>query len=352
MARGSRSLSPRKQPALQTQCPLHELAWSYSDLIVLFLLLTIFLLLFLCQNYFPEDFLLLYQPFSQFIELMQELTFPFLSTSLQFHFTDLVGSLLVCQKYRQAIFSKHWTESLFTCCVMQYGGTTLTGILLGQPPGWMLSHSSFLSLLIAWWLTFFSPFDFYWSLIHSPNLAPILQIHHSFFSDISSIHAATSWGMDKVLFNTFHTPTILIRESIFLSLLTAVLSSNGGGLISDCLNLCHQNSFELQTPTCLKNTPQGNQYRSNLLRSFFLGLVYYLALNPLNIFPWESLTQEQRVYGHSIIGILCLLMWLRSQLLPQADVIGKVSSILLKILNISSTIAPRKEQDNEKKKTN
>jgi hypothetical protein len=255
------------QQSLQTQSLLNESSWSFSELIALLLTITVFLFLFLCQQYSYDKFLLLYKPFSLFIESMEGLCFPFLIPSMRFHFTDLIGSFLVCQKYRQAISLKHWTESLFTCCIMQYGGTTLTAILLGQPPGWMLSHSSFLSLLIAWWLTFFCPFDFYWKIIHLPTIAPIIQLHHSFFLSISSIHAATSWGMDKVLYNNFHPSpsTILIRESIVLSLLTAVLSSNGGGLIADSLNLCQQDSsFHLHTPTCLSSSSSsGNRHRTS-----------------------------------------------------------------------------------------
>lgn len=275
---------------------------------------------------------------------MEGFCLPFFTPLLSFHYTDLVGCLLACQSYRQAVSSKHWSESLLTCCIMQYGGTTLTAFILGQPPGWMLSHASFLSLLIAWWLTFFSPFDIYWKFIHYPIVAPVVNIHHSFFLAISSIHAATSWGMDKVLYNTFHSPTKLIRESIFLSLLTAVLSSNGGGLIADVLCLCKQQSFQLQTPTCFQNNDHGDVVRSNLFRSFFLGVIYYIIMNPLQLFPWDSLTIEQRHYGHSIVGILIILMWLRSLFIPKVNLLGNLCSVLLRLLGISSTVPKKTAQ--------
>jgi hypothetical protein len=308
---------------------MNSLSWTRQELFCSIFALTTLFLLFTLQEYHPQHFQLIYSPFVSFVEHMEGFTFTLFIPSLQVHYTDFIGSLLVCQSYRIKTLHKHWSESLFSCCIGQYGGTTLTALLLGQPPGWMLSHSSFLSLLLAWWLTFFCPFDLFWfttapSSESNSLLQPVINLHHSFFVSISSIHAATSWGMDKVLFPSFHSSSHLITRSLLLALLTAVLSSNGGGLTCDLFQLFHQQSFQLHTPTCLQSSPQGDQIRNNLLRSFFLGLVYYLVMNPLNLFPWSSLTQEQRVYGHGIIGCLCVLMWMRSQIAPNVDLIGKV----------------------------
>ena len=73
---------------------------------------------------------------------------------------DLCGSVLVCYGYRHwlqhasANGTKHrksWFESLVACTLMQFGGTTLTGLVLGQTPSWIVSHSAYPALLLAWY---------------------------------------------------------------------------------------------------------------------------------------------------------------------------------------------------------
>ena len=144
-------------------------------------------------------------------------------------FLDLCGSILSCFSYRKNLTSrKSWFESLLSCTLMQFGGTTLTGILLGQTPSWIVSHSAFPALMVAWWFTFFSPYDiFYNTLLRAPFSLFFVGI----FSSISGGHAVTSWGVDKALNNTFHVNHVRISQSVLTCIACGTLSASGGGLL-------------------------------------------------------------------------------------------------------------------------
>ena len=93
---------------------------------------------------------------------------------IPFSTLDFCGSLMACRRYRIAIRlqrgRKSWFETLVASTLLQFGGTTLTGMFLGQIPSWTLGNHVFVALLLAWWLTFFSPFDIYWKLTKNSNL--------------------------------------------------------------------------------------------------------------------------------------------------------------------------------------
>ena len=146
---------------------------------------------------------------------------------------DLCGSILSCLSYRRSITTqKSWFESLVSCTLMQFGGTTLTGWLLGQTPSWIVSHSAFPALLVAWWLTFFSPFDIYYKIV---DKVPLSLFFVGIFASISGGHAVTSWGVDKALNNTFHVNHIRISQSFLTCIACGTLSASGGGILADVL---------------------------------------------------------------------------------------------------------------------
>ena len=85
---------------------------------------------------------------------------------------DLFGSCLACWGYKKTIETqkgqqRYWLESLFVSTVIQFGGTTLTAVTLGQTPSWLSSATAWPSLFLMWWLTFFSPFELWPSLMGS-----------------------------------------------------------------------------------------------------------------------------------------------------------------------------------------
>jgi Na+/citrate or Na+/malate symporter len=56
--------------------------------------------------------------------------------SIPISILDLCGSILSCNSYRQSLVANKrqvsWLESLVACTLAQFGGTTLTGAILGQ----------------------------------------------------------------------------------------------------------------------------------------------------------------------------------------------------------------------------
>ena len=137
---------------------------------------------------------------------------------------DVFGSILSCMAYRELITGrKIWIETLISCTLLQFGGTTLTGLLLGQTPSWIMSHSAFPAILIIWWLIFLSPYDIFYRTLKSSK---ILIFAIKIGSAISAGHAVTSWGVDKVLWNTFHLNSERIRASLLTCILCGTLSGN------------------------------------------------------------------------------------------------------------------------------
>ena len=164
---------------------------------------------------------------------------------IPFSVLDLAGSLIVCIYYRNDLSSRgiyrSTIESLVACILMQFGGTTFTGLLLGQAPSWMVSHTAFNSLLLAWWLVFFSPLDAFYRVVSSWHsiLLPMISIGAA----VSSGHAVTSWGVDKVVYNTFHVNQTRLSQSIWTCLFCGTLSCCGGTLLKDWLNMMKFPSF-------------------------------------------------------------------------------------------------------------
>lgn len=202
---------------------------------------------------------------------------------------DLAGSTLVCMRYRLQAFqggqSRSWLEMLLACCLLQFGGTTLTGIVLGQAPSWIVSHSAIPAMLLAFYLTFYCPADAYWRTLQSAVGRCAFLPAVSVLSSISSAHAVTSWGQDKALFNAFHVNFERISQSVFVCILCGTLSGCGGGILADCLSLLRPRplSFTWSPPTLLQSTPEGAAAALVLTRSFFWSCLYYVLLHPLRL---------------------------------------------------------------------
>lgn len=220
---------------------------------------------------------------------------------------DLCGSILVCLRYRTTTPSstrRSWLESLISCALMQFGGTTLTGILLGQTPSWIISHSAIPALLLAWWLTFYCPYDVYFSIVNMPISQTALLPGITVMSAISSGHAVTSWGSDKALFNAFHTNAPRIALSIFTVILAGTFSGCGGGLLADCMCLLKSPSYVWQRPSWLEDSPSGYAAARVPTKSLCLACLYYCLLHPLRlplISPYKAFSKQE---GHLAITVL------------------------------------------------
>lgn len=230
-----------------------------------------------------------------------------------FSVLDLCGSLIVCIYYRNDLSSRNiyrgTLESFVACCLMQFGGTSLTAVfLLGQTPSWLLSHTAFNSFLLAWWLIFFSPADQFYTFLSKSHTITIPLI--SIGAACSSGHACTSWGVDKAVYNTFHVNYERLSQSIWPALLCGTFSSCGGTLLKDWFNMLDFPSFTIARPPVLfeverRGSPPGSpaknvgfmdgtsrpddvdalllmkqQQQGLLTKSFLLATVYYCLSDP------------------------------------------------------------------------
>mmetsp|Transcript_27689 Transcript_27689/g.90178 ORF Transcript_27689/g.90178 Transcript_27689/m.90178 type:complete len:374 (-) Transcript_27689:82-1203(-) len=153
---------------------------------------------------------------------------------------DFCGSCIVCHGFRTSLERSIkagdqrilnmcktafgcYATTICTCTFLQFGGTTTTGAILGQNPSWLAGTHVFSAFLLAWWLTFCSPFDIW----HNSMKTPWLMIPIKAFATISSAHAITSWGMEKAL-NAEHER---MRKSVWAALLCGFTSGSFGWVV-------------------------------------------------------------------------------------------------------------------------
>jgi len=217
---------------------------------------------------------------------------------------------------------------------MQFGGTTLTGLVLGQAPSWLVSHTAFPALLLAWWLTFFCPLDLFWRALHAPGVLFFTGIG----SAISSGHAVTSWGLDKALNNAFHVNHVRIGQSLFTCILCGTLSACGGGLLSDWLGFFHEKSYVFISPPSFM---QPNRYdaAAALTKSFYLSCLYYTLLHLPDQFAFSKTS------GHLVVGLIQVAYYLFHSCFPDGhDIFHVLSKKILQALQITAVIStPEKD---------
>lgn len=201
------------------------------------------------------------------IEESESLSFRFHRFMPPISMLDLVGMAVCCIHYRLKLRSKKsWFETLVACTLMHLGGTSLTGVLLGQLPGWMLVNSAMPAVLIAWWLVFCCPYDAFWTfLIGSPAAVELLSL----LDILNIVHCITTWGVDKVLHNEFHVNATQIANSYVACIFAGVLSSCGGSLLHSAF---HGEKFVLFAIGNYEGTRSINN-------AFILTLMYYILVN-------------------------------------------------------------------------
>lgn len=263
--------------------------------------------------------------------------FPFISStlipSIPISLLDFNSSLMACRRYRTIVSKqggqKAWIEILLSCTLLQFGGTSLTGMFLGQIPSWTLGNHVFIALLLAWWLTFFSPFDIYWNLTKNSTLFVFIV---GIGSSLSAGHAIGSWGVDQAMYNALHNNSSKISRSIFVCLMCGTLSGSGGRLFNDLFGMMRKtNSFTItETPRLFQIG--SDETKSVVNRSFILGLVYYCLINVHGFLPWRQIVTRE--VGHILLGLTQCLNFLLTQWDPEVDVFHEISTGLLRIINI------------------
>jgi uncharacterized membrane protein YeiH len=258
---------------------------------------------------------------------------------------DLFGSAMVCIGYRKvATFPKHWLETLLVCTIMQFGGTTITGWLLGQSPSWMTSHTAMPALVLMWWLTFFCPFDAWFKVVELPGptgaaLRGFLQLGAWF----STGHAVTSWGMDKAL-DADH---VKATNSMLTALVTGTMSACGGGLIAaDMLG----EEWTFGKPPALRRPTVPLQ------KGMVCSLFYYLLRDPHHVLRTTAaagwlfrlnfaIAKEPRlvaIQARAWTGLLMYELSLHAYSFPGANLIEKAGGLLGKLFLITPIVDPPK----------
>jgi hypothetical protein len=260
----------------------------------------------------------------------KSVVFPFVSL------LDFAGTVFVCRRYRQSSCGeKSWFEIFLACILMQFGGTTIVGVLLGQVPSWIMSRSAIPGFVLAWWLTFYSPDDFFWRHVSGNR---ILMFFLGILAAVSSAFAVTSWGLDKAFFNSFHVNGGDFSKSCFLCILCGAFAASGGGILADVFNFFSQSkSFTMRHKSSFFDM---NSYTVSAAfnRSFWLAVLYFVMISdPKDFLPISF--HLDKITGHSVITILQVSFYFMSCHVPSMDIYQEFSNFILDCFNIPSTYA-------------
>jgi hypothetical protein len=287
---------------------------------------------------------------------------------LHFSLLDFVGSTVVCRQYRLACkavlansksetesdddddddddkqdthpnkrYVKSSFETLVACTVLQFGGTTLTGMLLGQAPSWTIGNHVFPALFLAWWLTFCCPLDMYWNIVSNNETYWFAM---GVGATISSGHAVTTWGVDKALYNDVNVHSHVLSKSIFLSIASGTLSGAGGGIFDNVLGITRVGWPWTWThvPSMLLLGEKSDAAAAAVNRSFLLAVLYFCMNNRFSIMPWEL--QVSRESGRVIITFIQLLNFGIRTCAPSLDVFLIFTRFARSVLHIPAEVAP------------
>lgn len=253
---------------------------------------------------------------------------------------DFACSAVCCYTYRtKAKGLKSWFEVLFSVTLMQFGGTTITGIIfLGQTPSWIMSRAAFPALLLAWWLTFYCPGDAYWKFVRN---VPLFMSVMTFFAYIAIAHAVGSWGVDSALKNSYHVNPNYPR-GYFLNIWVGAIAACGGGVLCELFGFLRSNSYTIQkTPSMFMI---GNYAASaSINRCFWFALVYYYLVSDSSTFlpsPHLSL-----VTAHSVMAILHVVLFFYHQHNISFDIFQFISDEVLETLEIPPALDFGEEEE-------
>jgi hypothetical protein len=240
---------------------------------------------------------------------------------------DLVGSTFVCVRYRQWAREERVSkqgaatpsalECLASCTLLQFCGTTLTSLFLGTVPSWLLSHTAFNALLLAWWLVFCCPGDYFFFFITRGGagnraVRHILEV----LGLVSSAHAITSWGTDKALSCAFHANGARIAQSLWSCLLCGLLSGGAGGLATNWLGLlstdtsraAYTSPVTSEGPAIFHRDPrQSHAAQLAPARALLLALLYLVLTNEAGHFDALQLDRWHRTQAKVVVASLLLL---------------------------------------------
>ena len=110
-----------------------------------------------------------------------------------FSLLDFCGSCVTCFNYRNEATRMieagderllliyrtgvgFYAQTLLKCNFLQFGGTTVTALALGQAPSWLAGTHVFSAFLLAYWLVFCSPGDVWFRLLRQGYLLVPIKV--------------------------------------------------------------------------------------------------------------------------------------------------------------------------------
>jgi hypothetical protein len=245
---------------------------------------------------------------------------------------DFVGMTVCCLRYKEDFTtSKPWYYVLCACVIMHLGGTSLTGFMLGQVPGWMLDNRVTPSVLFAWWLVFCFPRNVMNSVVSwvpwGYDLLLIVDV-------LNSIHCTTTWGADKALYNEFHLNSSDLRKSSAACILAGTISNCGGFVLLHIEDLIGPKPLNSQTPAV-----------QLLVVSFLLSTLYYCLVND------HSFIHLPRSTARGLVGVVHLFLHCYAQYAPEPkDFVGDSVDLIFRLTGIPPAIGPVRGRKGRRRK--
>jgi hypothetical protein len=233
---------------------------------------------------------------------------------------DFVGMTVCCLRYKEELRkSKPWYHVLGACICMHLGGTSLTGVMLGQVPGWMLDNRVIPSVLLAWWLVFCFPTNIMCTIVNwipwGYDLLLLIDV-------LNSTHCTTTWGADKALLNEFHLNTSLLGKSWVAGILAGTIS-NCGGLVLLYIG-------DLLGPKPLDTKHAAVQL---LIASFLVSCLYYSLVG--------DSSYGSRSTARGVVGVVHLFLHCYAQYAPHpCDFVSDTANLLFRLTCIAFALGP------------
>ena len=232
--------------------------------------------------------------------------------------TDVAISLMTCLNYRTAAAASRYRRSepglvsLAACFIVAFGGTTVTGVLLGQPPSWLAGNTSAPSLLLGYALIYHAPRDaVYRALQHIVPLRRVVEV----LQVVSTANCISAWGVEKAV----HADHAAAQSSVGLALVAGVFSATGGGMIGAALGVEAdvKGGWRLRTPPVLSAPSAG------VKTAIAATLVYYAATDPHHhfrvVFDAVGLVPLDLELGTLVVFAIFFILYVWCDVLERGD---------------------------------
>ncbi|RIA86562.1 hypothetical protein C1645_829072 [Glomus cerebriforme] len=191
-------------------------------------------------------------------------------TYFPFEILTTIHAILISRRYKNNLKAAKvpWLQGLFAVSIMGVGGSTISNILIGKPPGWLASNSTMTIYWISYLLMFYFP-PFYRMI----DILPSNLLNIIFLTVDGMIRAISicSSGVDNIRYGSFHgIDNKLINSSWVAILICGTLCGCGGGILDSI--------FSISSPTWTFSAPSSfTKPTYDVKISFCIALFYSLT---------------------------------------------------------------------------